>query len=45
MTKPEKLATKCTQDQKKIKQKQNAICVGHPYPRTNTNNVNKQIAK
>jgi hypothetical protein len=35
---PEKMAPKGTQDE----EKHNAICVGHHYPQTNTNNnVNK----
>jgi hypothetical protein len=41
MDKPEKLATHGTQDQKKTKRKHNAICVGHHYALTNTNDVNK----
>ena len=45
MDNPEKLATSGTQDttrrQTKQTQKHTAICVGHHYVQTNTNNVNK----
>jgi len=43
MGNPEKLATVGTQDtrRRQTKQKHNAICVGHHYTQTNTNNVNK----
>ena len=37
MDNPEKLAIQALQDE----QKRNTICVGHHYPETNTNNVNK----
>jgi hypothetical protein len=40
MYNPEKLATSGTQDQEK-QNKNNAICAGHQYTQTNTNNVNK----
>ena len=40
MDNPEKLATQGTQDQDK-QNKNNTICVGHHYTKTNTNNVNK----
>ena len=45
MNNPEKLATSGTQDtirrQTKQTKKHKAICVGHHYIQTNTNNVNK----
>ena len=37
MDNPEKLATQGTQDN----EKHNAICAGHHYTQTNTNNVSK----
>jgi hypothetical protein len=38
MDNPEKLATR----RRKTNPKHNAICVGHLYAQTNTNNVNKK---
>ena len=43
MDNSEKLATWYTR-LRKIKQKHNTICVGHHYPQTDTNNVNKTWA-
>ena len=37
--KPEKQATKDTQDEER--QKHNTLCVGHHYKQTNTFNINK----
>ena len=37
----EKLATQCTQDEKKKQKHNTMICVGHHYTQTNTNNVYK----
>ena len=46
MDNPEKVATQGTQDTKrrKTKQKHKSIYIGHHYPQTNTNNVNKTRA-
>ena len=46
MDNPEKVATQGTQDtrRRKTKQKHKSIYVGHHYPQTNTNNVNKTRA-
>ena len=41
MDTPKKLTTWGTQDDDKQNKKHNAICVGHRYSQTNTNNVNK----
>jgi len=41
MDNPEKLATYGTQKRRQTKQKHNTIRIGHHYPQTNTNNVNK----
>ena len=41
MDNPEKLATLGTQDEEK--QKHNAICVGHHYTQTSTNNVKTRL--
>ncbi len=42
MDNSEKLATyRVNRTEKKTRQKQNTICVGHHYTQTNTNNVNK----
>jgi hypothetical protein len=41
MDNPEKPETWGKQDEAKTKQKHNALCVGHHYTQTNTNNVNK----